>query len=91
MISNKPKSIDSTEMRLRLIPHDPNGRDAFLSGKRAEHAFGGQLSTRMALQLLPAVNSPQLLDPHKVPDSVNLGPAMAIRGPGEQWGAVGTA
>ncbi|KAG5208732.1 hypothetical protein JEQ12_016297 [Ovis aries] len=40
-----------------------------LSERRAEDAFGGRLSTRMALQLLPAADSPRLLDPHRVPDS----------------------
>ena len=36
----------------------------------------------MALQLLPAADSPRLLDPHRVPDSVSLGPAAAARDPG---------
>ena len=56
----------------------------FLSGKRAEDDFGGRLNTRMALQLSPAADSPRLLDPHRVPDSVSLVPAAAAGGPG-RW------
>ena len=57
-------------------------RMLFLSGKTAEDAFGGRLSTRIAPQLLPAADSPRLLDPHRVPDSVSLGPAAAATDPG---------
>ena len=57
-------------------------RMLFLSGKRAEDAFGGRLSTRIAPQLLPAADSPRLLDSHRVPDSVSLGPAAAATDPG---------
>lgn len=57
-------------------------RMLFLSGKRAEDAFGGRLSTRIAPQLLPAADSPRLLDSHRVPDSVTLGPAAAATDPG---------
>ncbi|KAI4541695.1 hypothetical protein MG293_008837 [Ovis ammon polii] len=53
-----------------------------LSGRRAEDAFGGRLSTRMALQLLPAADSPRLLDPHRVPDSVPVSSRWLYSGRG---------